>query len=311
MDNPFFKPTPDHLRELVLDYLCHQSYTDTARAFAQESTSRKVDEDKSEEVLPEKILKLVQLRREIKRSIMSGRVEEATQLLNEHFPAVLDETSEDPPPPHSSNSRIHFISQTSVKPIHLSLNLRILSFIESTRTIPLEYPPNKSRPPSRFRYLDDPDLTTKHQDELLHRAQKLYAEVASLANQKDRETYLKELTHVGGLLAYREPEKSPLIKYLSQERRSAVADQVNSAILYRTGRPAISHLELYARYTSALWSFMHDLHVPLPPAASRPPGVSLPPNTPITAPSKASGPAEKESSEVVPLFNLQQLLNLR
>lgn len=152
-------------------------------------------------------------------------------MLNKHFPAVLDESSDDPVSPLSDDTQIHYTSQTSIKPLHLSLNLSILSFTEACRTFPLDYPPDREHPKTPLRPLDNPEAHDKHQNELLHRAQKLYSEVASLENPKDHETYRQELTNVGGLLAYREPEQSPMAKYLSQERREAVADQINSAIL--------------------------------------------------------------------------------
>jgi len=98
---------------------------------------------------------------------------------------------------------------------------------------------------------------------------------------------------------------------LSQERREAVADQINSAILYRTGRPAISNLELYTRYTSVVWSFMHDLRMRPPPLAKRPSGVLLPPtnrnNAANLPPTKGS--TEKQVVEAVPPFNLRLFLD--
>lgn len=78
---------------------------------------------------------------------------------------------------------------------------------------------------------DAPDAHSAQQTALLHRAQRLYATVESLRDSRDRELYRRELNSVGGLLAYTVPEASPMAKYLSQERREAVAEQVNSAIL--------------------------------------------------------------------------------
>lgn len=180
---------------------------------------------------------------EIKLHICSGRVDEATQLLNTHFPAVLQETECDftsfpipkPLKPSPPFSRVHYTSQLSTKPIHIALNLRILAFIEAARTVPLQY----SGDPKRQYSVSDaavgtdrsPDAYPAHQTALLHRAQRLYAAVESLRDLRDREIYRKELNSVGGLLAYTVPEASPIAKYLSQERREAAADQVNSAIL--------------------------------------------------------------------------------
>lgn len=71
----------------------------------------------------------------------------------------------------------------------------------------------------------------RYQTALILRAQKLYALVELLRKPEDRTTYLKELENVGGLLAYKVPEMSPMSKYLDQARRERVADQINRAIL--------------------------------------------------------------------------------
>ena len=180
---------------------------------------------------------------EIKLHVLSGRVDEAVQMLNTHFPFVLQENESEfttAPPPNASSSsspfaRLQFTSQLSVKPIHIALNLRILAFIEAARTVPLVYlgDPKRFSAGSNFPAGADCalDASSAHQTELLHRAQRLYAAVESLRDTRDRDIYRKELNQVGGLLAYTVPEASPIAKYLSQERREAVADQVNSAIL--------------------------------------------------------------------------------
>lgn len=75
------------------------------------------------------------------------------------------------------------------------------------------------------------DAFSAHQTELLHRAQRLYATVESLRDLRDRDVYREELKQVGGLLAYPAPERSPMARYMRQDHRESVADQVNSAIL--------------------------------------------------------------------------------
>lgn len=78
--------------------------------------------------------------------------------------------------------------------------------------------------------------------QLLHRAQSLYSEVNRLSQANDRAMYLGELGQVGGILAYTVPERSPLAMYMTQARREAVADQIDSAILCKSityeGMPA-------------------------------------------------------------------------
>jgi len=269
------------------------------------------------------VLRLVELRQQIRIHLLSGRVDEATGLLNEHFPVVLSETELDTPQPRKSAPAL---APTSVDPTHLSLNLRILAFTEASRTVPLEYiphldqadDPSSSTLPTKFTPspkspIYDQDDPEAKQTELLCLAQKLYSSASQLQNANARAAYLKELGNVGGLLAYKHPENSPMAKYLSQERREAVADQIDTAILYRTGRPAVSNLELYTRYTSAVWNGMHELGIKPPPFAKRPLGVQLPPTNRNKAanPPSTKGSMEKEGLEPVPLFNLRQFLDTK
>ena len=67
--------------------------------------------------------------------------------------------------------------------------------------------------------------------QLLHRAQSLYSEANQLPDKNDRVMYLNELGSVGGILAYKFPEESPLVAYMSQERREGIANQIDGAIL--------------------------------------------------------------------------------
>ncbi|KAI5119179.1 hypothetical protein M0805_000633 [Coniferiporia weirii] len=358
-----FQPSPQSLRELVLDYLLHNSYIDTARAFAADSAGivnserileglagdATVETDEThdgmdgiedgaiEDMKPveisEEVLSLVEMRREIKFHILSGRVDEATQLLNTHFPSVLQEHDEDAPPSSrvlgpdafSPFARVHYTSQLSTKPIHIALNLRILAFIEAARTIPLPYASDPQRGSNAASSVGSSagaerssDAYSAQQTELLHRAQRLYASVESLRDVRDRDLYRKELNSVGGLLAYRVPESSKISKYMEQGRREAVADQVNSAILYHMGQPATSLAELYVRQTAAVWLTMRDVDLRIPPPSLWPAGISLPLSDalgvedPVAPPSKAgsSVKAEKvEAEQYVPQFDLRQFLD--
>lgn len=77
-------------------------------------------------------------------------------------------------------------------------------------------------------------------------------------------------------------------------------------ILDRTGQTAVSNLELYTRYTSTIWSYMHENHMKLPLLAKRPIGVSLPTISQIGQQRPTSQPPtkddhEKEFFEVCPL----------
>ncbi|KAH7889382.1 hypothetical protein F5I97DRAFT_520274 [Phlebopus sp. FC_14] len=311
-------PRPDYLRALVLDYLCHNCYSKTAKTFAKDSAVRHLDKDGDEVVLE----------RDSERQRLRGtsaylsddasqvmllrerRVEEAMTLLNDHFPKVLadDDYESDAGSVATqdwSEEKVQYTTGT-VNPTHLSLNLRILAFIEACRTVPLVYShphcrratsPVLSKPP------EDAQDGDKHQVELLIRAQKLYASVNLLRKPEDRSTYLKELSNVGGLLAYKVPENSPMAKYLHQERRDRVADQINRS----TNMPTVSYLELAVRDTHALWAELQKLRFKIPLNSHRPAGVKLPPSVKSQ---NASG-SEKDTSYEAPPFDLQLFLDAK
>ncbi|OJA21294.1 hypothetical protein AZE42_10716 [Rhizopogon vesiculosus] len=152
-------------------------------------------------------------------------------------------------------------------------------------------------------------IDERYQTELLLRGQKLYASVELLRKQEDRATYLKELENVGGLLAYKVPELSPMSKYLDQARRESVAEQINCAILYHSSLPAVSQLELAVRYNSCIWDELNKLQVKVPTNSNRPPGVSLPPQ-PTNKGASSSG-EKKPTVEYLPPFNLGSFLDAR
>lgn len=335
-----FNPTPEELRTLVLDYLCHNSYSNAARAFIRDSSVKHLDADGDEMMMNvergdtdelattlEGKLAFSELRKEIRMHILSGQVDEAIDMLDRHFPKVLsDEEDIDDIPIPNSSEKFSYIPSTSIDPTHLALNLRIQAFIEAARCVPLssdtqghDSPTISPRSPL-LPTQNASEIESARQAELLHRAQSLYSSVNCLTKPADRALYITELSQVSGLLAYPYPEGSPMAPYLAQGRREAVADQIDSAILCRAERPSISTTELYTRYTTSIWSALHDMDVKPPPAAKWPAGVHLPftsqaptqlkapepsSNTPV--PAKKSS-AERDPGEPVPLFDLSEFL---
>ncbi|KAG1754644.1 PQ loop repeat-domain-containing protein [Suillus lakei] len=327
----FAEPQPNHLRAFVLDYLCHNCHTKTAQAFARDTAVRHLDKDGDEITSPDRRLqgtsadltdeglRRIRRREEIRTGILSGRIDEATALLNEHFPSVLApssvSSSETLSSADSSPDRIEYTSRTVLDPTLLSLNLRIHAFIEACRTIPLPYvPPHQTTTPEPSTNLSrDPDLMDdeRYQTELILRAQKLYALVELLRKPEDRATYLKELENVGGLLAYKVPEMSPMSKYLDQARRERVADQINRAILYHSNLLSVSHLEVAVRYNSCLWAALSELRVRVPTNSSRPAGVALPPKPTSRSASTSGEKKPTNTVEYLPPFDLGLFLDAR
>ena len=281
-------------RALILDYLVQRCYTRTARALAADSTIRHLDADGDEICRPngeddpaaptEEALHQADLRRgaysylvltslphlmrttylDIQTNILSGRVDNAIDLLNTNFPSTLSSTSTsagtESTTPRAENSQLKLVKSVlpfTVEPAHLYLELRILAFIEASRTKPLPYVgESPTRPPS-----SDPDPTPRispsnnlrdpsgevdrdaHLSRLLTHAHELYECSQALQNPHERAEYQHELSAVGSLLAYKVPEQSPMAKYLSQERRQAVADEINSAILCLLPLPLIATVD--------------------------------------------------------------------
>lgn len=81
-----------------------------------------------------------------------------------------------------------------------------------------------------------------HVVKMIQQGQKLYALLEQIHNSAEKELYEQELINVGALLAYPHPESSPLARYLSMERREAVAEQLNKAILGRFHSTDCFHL---------------------------------------------------------------------
>ncbi|KIY72025.1 hypothetical protein CYLTODRAFT_418209 [Cylindrobasidium torrendii FP15055 ss-10] len=309
-------PTPHQLRSLVLDYLVHHSYTNTARALVRDTTVRHFNADGEETSLvagqpnatrlDDSALLSAERRLEIRHALLAGNINRARELISKYFPTVLNADDTTPKGSACNISESEYFAPKSVEPSHLDLNLHIQAFIEACRTRPLPYPlrtpssttaatPTVSRRESAEiqKTIPDPhDLD--QQTALLKKAQKLYM-LANLLIDENKARYLKELSLVLGILAYKVPEDSSLAKYLSQERREAVADQIEAAIFYRTGERLISNIELQTRYTSTLWSVAREF--PSTPLS----GAVLPPrNGPITP--------KSGSKEPLPLFDLKHFL---
>jgi CTLH/CRA C-terminal to LisH motif domain len=187
---------------------------------------------------------------DIQINILSGRIDDAVDLLNSNFPSTLSSSTSsngdtETPTPRVENSKLTLVKTVlpfTVEPAHLYLELRILAFVEASRTKPLPYEP--LRPPN-----SDPELSPRispsnnlrdpsgepdgdvHLSRLLNHVYELYDCSQALQDPHERAEYQHELSAVSSLLAYKVPEQSPMAKYLSQERRQMVADEINSAIL--------------------------------------------------------------------------------
>ncbi|KAE8210605.1 hypothetical protein CF327_g5534 [Tilletia walkeri] len=418
--------SPLTLRQLVLNYLLHYSYVETATAFAtdiESSTAIGSTTPSPSTSLQSTELDLLAVRKQVRDAILSGEIEVAISLINNHFPTVLlapphpdvvmngtepstaSTSSRGAPVPTPYSSRSHHSTThtdtlvntptnaptlpdnpTSLDPAHLSLNLQIQNFIESVRRASApgsrgrwESAASSSSTQKQQHHNKQPQRSSHHQQQqqamsssihslasnsscasastalsrptspalssvsssasgsLSHQppvaaaaagtsdslpttttsgtgaqgsaaasngvsagggsgttrkqgkmaarvhphqhkhqtsspassshhhsvttslhlaiahAQSLYRAVDALPSYWQA-LYRKELEKVTSLLAYPELEGSPVKQLLHPNRRVALAEQINSAILFRTGRPSQPLIETAARQTTYVWN---------------------------------------------------------
>jgi hypothetical protein len=115
----------------------------------------------------------------------------------------------------------------SANPDHVRLNLQIQGFIELYRHLSPSAPPSPSSSMGSLAggLNGHAELTST-----LSALHNLHTE-ANRLRPEDRAVYLQEIKDVGGLLAYIEPETSVVSGFLDQQRRIALAQQINAAIL--------------------------------------------------------------------------------
>uniref|UniRef100_A0A0D6R721 CTLH domain-containing protein n=2 Tax=Araucaria cunninghamii TaxID=56994 RepID=A0A0D6R721_ARACU len=73
-----------------------------------------------------------------------------------------------------------------------------------------------------------------------------------------QDKYVEKLEDCMTLLAYEEPEKSPMFSLLSMEYRQNVADSLNRAILEHANLPSYSSMERLIQQTTVVTEWLHE-----------------------------------------------------
>ncbi len=201
---------------------------------------------------------------DVQTSILSGCIDDAIDRLNADFPSTLPSSMSTCADTKSSTTTeeerpqskfVKTVLPFTVEPAHLYLDLRILAFIEASRTKPLPpypltipaasdpEPATRISPPNNFRDPSGEADADAHLTRLLKHVREIYDCAQALQDPHERAEYQHELSAVSGLLAYKVPEQSPMAKYLTQARRETTADEINSAIL-RVSSSSISRIEI-------------------------------------------------------------------
>lgn len=256
-------------------------------------------------------LRALKARKQIKDHIIAGHIRQAMDMINAHFPAVLNNNVAGSNNGASGNGndegkgatrvkgasgnvceRVLPANPTSMEPDHLLLNLQIQVFIEAIRSANSNQlgvggqgngslgvggglPSLASTTPgiaaSAISRAASPAPSTSSSNgsatsttgtnaalnpalhSALSYAQGLYTSAQKLPSYW-RAMYLKELEQVTALLAYTDVEHSPVKRFLHKSRKMALAEQVNSAILFRSGKSSQPLIEVAVRQTSFLWN---------------------------------------------------------
>ncbi|GAO14340.1 hypothetical protein UVI_02034150 [Ustilaginoidea virens] len=238
----------DLMQALVLQFLQHDGYVDSARAFAEDIKQQKealrLDPSVPVEGINIKDDEDANNRQRIRRAILEGDIDRALKLTNAYYPQVFRE-----------NEQVYF-------------KLRCRKFIELVRTAAQLRMGGDAKGSNGYGQdmdvdgggrdgaswtdsmaLDedaqDPSELQKLEQQMLEYGKTLSAEYTDDA----RKDVGKALTEIWGLVAYANPLKEPLVSHLlDRNGRVAVAEELNSAILSSLGKSSRAALEkLYAQ----------------------------------------------------------------
>ncbi|ORX95020.1 SPRY-domain-containing protein [Basidiobolus meristosporus CBS 931.73] len=220
---------PSILNELILSYMVHHGYGETARTFARDVLGNHKSLDSAINGSLYSSETDVTSRQKIRGYILSGDIAAAIQLCNERYPDVLRD-----------NESIHF-------------RLRCRTFVEMMRkAFPKnvdggDHPMDVGEVSDQKRRLDsEADLSG------LLEAMKYGQQLQADYREDDREEVKGALVETFSLLAYPDPYDSVVAHLLDPACREPVANALNSAILVSQNRPPIPPLEQTFRQTCAV-----------------------------------------------------------
>ncbi|KAI8966622.1 SPRY-domain-containing protein [Daldinia sp. FL1419] len=250
------KSETELIQQLVLQFLQHDGYVETARAFAEEIHAEKqdlqIDQQTPVPGINIKDDEDAHHRQRIRRAILEGDIEKAVKYTRTYYPNVLQD-----------NYGVYF-------------KLKCRTFIEMVRKS-AEISNSSAKKSNGYQYDDTPnkmdvdengfsdqmeedglDTQTDQEDWLVKAVQYGQSLQEEFRDDEKPET-TKTLNEVFSLLAYPNPlqvkEVAPL---LDRKGRVAVAEELNSAILSSLGKSSRSALENLYGQTSVLLDYLRE-----------------------------------------------------
>ncbi|KAI0179215.1 SPRY domain-containing protein [Hypoxylon sp. FL1284] len=244
------------VQQLVLQFLQHDGYVETARAFAEEVH----EEKKALQINPREPVPGINIkddedahhRQRIRKAILEGEIEKAVKYTYSYYPDVLDEYDD-----------VYFKlrCRTFIELVRKSAELGNQSSKKSNGHS-VDEAPNKmdldENGPSDRMEEDGVDVQTE-QAELLDRAIKFGRKLQEEFQDDPRVLVRRMLDEVFSVLAYPNPlEAKEVAHLLSRNGRTAVAEELNSAILSSLGKSSRSALENLYGQTSVLLDYLRE-----------------------------------------------------
>ncbi|KAI8063827.1 CTLH/CRA C-terminal to lish motif domain-containing protein [Gongronella butleri] len=201
-------------RDIIMEYLVHSCYKDTARAFLQETRKLPAEQDHQDQqnaistdthtngqVLGKKAdnaWHMLDARKDLYDAIYRGDIPKAFDLIRLRFSGILEDTDHN-----------HAPGSDKARACKVMFKLRCQQFIEIVRS-------------------------ASEVDAIQYARQHL---------KPIHKDYQEMITEVASLIAYNDPEKSNQAHLLSQDRRRKLADEVNRVVLAYCDLPEQTTME--------------------------------------------------------------------
>ncbi|EXJ83610.1 hypothetical protein A1O1_07233 [Capronia coronata CBS 617.96] len=252
------------VQELVAQFLAHDGYVETAKAFAEDLRREKESLTNAlpaaTPIPPERDDTDAVHRQRIRRAILSGDIDEALEVTHAHFPSVLAE---------NPDIVFHLKCRKWVELIGKTTELNTSKSAEM-QDLHSSNVPDKT-PAAEVDFSQDMELDEHHDGEgqtnglgrpsandnaveynqLLNEAMQYGQELQREYRDDDGE-YAKSLQDIFSLMAYNDPKGSIHGHLLDPAGRANVAEELNSAILISLGRSPSAAVETMWKQTEVL-----------------------------------------------------------
>ncbi|KAI0144085.1 SPRY domain-containing protein [Hypoxylon sp. NC0597] len=244
------------IQQLVLQFLQHDGYVETARAFAEEIHAEKqalqIDQRTPVPGINIRDDEDAHHRQRIRRAILEGDVEKAVKYTQVYYPRVLED-----------NYDVYFKlrCRSFIEMVRKSAELSNPSSKKSNGHSPDDIPNKMDVDENGFAdQMEEDGLESQiDQEELLAKTIEYGQSLEAEFRDDPRREITKTLNEVYSLIAYPNPlqskEAAPL---LDRKGRVAVAEELNSAILSSLGKSSRSALENLYGQTSVLLDYLRE-----------------------------------------------------